>query len=146
MATFAARKWPECRILHHLSQSFRGPSADPLCRRAPWKRGGRRAMRAVWATKINLVGAHLAPKIFPRNYNLIQKITNFQNIFLKIKLFYMHQYTITSEIYVDTYHNIHIAKNKKNENSFTTGCTSYQHAHHMSSSKSPRNLTSTINF
>jgi hypothetical protein len=29
-----------------------------------------------------------------RNYNLIQKITNFQNIFLKIKLFYMHQYTI----------------------------------------------------
>ena len=34
-----------------------------------------------------------------RNYNLIQKITNFQNIFLKIKLFYMHQYTMTSEIY-----------------------------------------------
>jgi hypothetical protein len=32
-----------------------------------------------------------------RNYNLIQKITNFQNIFLKIKLFYMHQYTMTSE-------------------------------------------------
>jgi hypothetical protein len=28
-----------------------------------------------------------------RNYNLIQKITDFQNIFLKIKLFYMHQYT-----------------------------------------------------
>ena len=65
MATFAARKWPECRILHHLSQGFRGPSVDPLCRRAPWKRGGRRAMRAVWANKINLVGAHLAPKIFP---------------------------------------------------------------------------------
>jgi hypothetical protein len=34
-----------------------------------------------------------------RNYNLIQKITNFQNIFLKINLFYMHQYTMTSEIY-----------------------------------------------
>jgi hypothetical protein len=34
-----------------------------------------------------------------RNYNLIQKITNFQNIFLKIKLFCMHQYTMTSEIY-----------------------------------------------
>ena len=34
-----------------------------------------------------------------RNYNLIQKITNFQNIFLKIILFYMHQYTMTSEIY-----------------------------------------------
>jgi hypothetical protein len=38
-----------------------------------------------------------------RNYNLIQKIINFQNIFLKIKLFYMHQYTMsmsmTSEIY-----------------------------------------------
>ena len=34
-----------------------------------------------------------------RNYNLIQKIKNFQNIFLKINLFYMHQYTITSEIY-----------------------------------------------
>ena len=29
MANFAARKWPECRILHHLSQGFRGPSADP---------------------------------------------------------------------------------------------------------------------
>ena len=28
-----------------------------------------------------------------RNYNLIQMITNFQNIFLKIKLFYIHQYT-----------------------------------------------------
>ena len=26
-----------------------------------------------------------------RNYNLIQKIINFQNIFLKINLFYMHQ-------------------------------------------------------
>ena len=26
MANFAARKWPEYRILHHLSQ---GPSADP---------------------------------------------------------------------------------------------------------------------
>ena len=26
MANFAARKWPECRILHHLSQGFRGPS------------------------------------------------------------------------------------------------------------------------
>ena len=26
-----------------------------------------------------------------RNYNLIQKITNFQNIFLKINLFYVHQ-------------------------------------------------------
>jgi hypothetical protein len=47
---------------------------------------------------------------------------------------------------VDTYHNIHIAKNKKNENSFTTGCTNYKHPLHMSSSKSPRNLTSTINF
>jgi hypothetical protein len=34
-----------------------------------------------------------------RNYNLIQKIKNFQNIFLKINLFYMHQYTMTSEIY-----------------------------------------------
>jgi hypothetical protein len=34
-----------------------------------------------------------------RNYNLIQKITNFQNTFLKINLFYMHQYTMTSEIY-----------------------------------------------
>ncbi|CAB9543682.1 hypothetical protein BROOK1789C_1119 [Bathymodiolus brooksi thiotrophic gill symbiont] len=41
---------------------------------------------------------------------------------------------------------VHIAKNKKNENSFTTGCTSYKHPHHMSSSKSPRNLISTINF
>jgi hypothetical protein len=30
---------------------------------------------------------------------ILQKITNFQNIFLKIKLFYMHQYTMTSEIY-----------------------------------------------
>jgi hypothetical protein len=30
-----------------------------------------------------------------RNYNLIQKITNFQNIFLKIKLFYMHQTLIS---------------------------------------------------
>jgi hypothetical protein len=29
-----------------------------------------------------------------RNYNLIQKIKNFQNISLKINLFYMHQYTI----------------------------------------------------
>ena len=38
---------------------------------------------------------------------------------------------------------VDIAKNKKNENSFTTGCTSY---HNMSNSKSPRNLTSTINF
>ena len=27
---------------------------------------------------------------------------------------------------------VHIAKNKKNENSFTTGCTSYKHPHHMS--------------
>ena len=27
------------------------------------------------------------------NYNLIQKIKNFQNISLKINLFYMHQYT-----------------------------------------------------
>jgi hypothetical protein len=27
-----------------------------------------------------------------------------------------------------------------------TGCTSYKHPHHMSSSKSPRNLISTINF
>jgi hypothetical protein len=35
---------------------------------------------------------------------------------------------------------VHIAKNKKNENSFTTGCTSYKHPHHMSSSKSSRNL------
>ena len=35
---------------------------------------------------------------------------------------------------------------KKNENSFTTECTSYKHPHHMSSSKSPRNLTSIINF
>ena len=34
-----------------------------------------------------------------RNYNLIQKIQNFQNIFLKINLFYMHQYTMTSKIY-----------------------------------------------
>ena len=34
-----------------------------------------------------------------RNYNLIQKIKNFQNIFLKINLFYMHQYTMTLEIY-----------------------------------------------
>ena len=34
-----------------------------------------------------------------RNYNLIQKIKNFQNIFLKINLFYMPQYTMTSEIY-----------------------------------------------
>jgi hypothetical protein len=34
-----------------------------------------------------------------RNYNLIQKIINFQNTFLKINLFYMHQYTMTSEIY-----------------------------------------------
>jgi hypothetical protein len=42
---------------------------------------------------------------------------------------------------------VHIAKNKKKkENSFTTGCTSYKHPHHMLSSKSPRNLTSTINF
>jgi hypothetical protein len=41
---------------------------------------------------------------------------------------------------------VHIAKNKKNENSFTTICTSYKHPHHMLSSKSPRNLTSTINF
>jgi hypothetical protein len=39
-----------------------------------------------------------------------------------------------------------IAKNKKNENSFTTGCTSYKHPHHMLSSKSPRNLISTINL
>jgi hypothetical protein len=31
-----------------------------------------------------------------RNYNLIQKIKNFQNISLKINLFYMHQYTMTS--------------------------------------------------
>jgi hypothetical protein len=38
-----------------------------------------------------------------RNYNLIQKIKNFQNIFLKINLFYMHQYTMTSEIYSLTY-------------------------------------------
>jgi hypothetical protein len=37
-------------------------------------------------------------------------------------------------------------KEKKNENSFTTGCTSYKHPHHMSSSKLPRNLISTINF
>ena len=37
-------------------------------------------------------------------------------------------------------------KEQKNEHSFTTGCTSYKHPHHMSSSKSPRNLTSTINF
>jgi len=37
-------------------------------------------------------------------------------------------------------------KEQKNENSFTTGCTSYKHPHHMSSSKSPRNLISTINF
>ena len=49
MANFAARKWPEYRILHHLSQ---GPSADhPPWRRAPCKRGVRRAMRAWWAPK-----------------------------------------------------------------------------------------------
>ena len=30
-----------------------------------------------------------------RNYNLIQKIKNFQSDFLKINLFYMHQYTMT---------------------------------------------------
>jgi hypothetical protein len=33
---------------------------------------------------------------------------------------------------------IMFAKNKRNENSFTTGCTSYKHPHHMSSSKRPR--------
>ena len=42
MANFAARKWPEYKILNHLSQGFRGPSADPR-RRAPCKRGVRRA-------------------------------------------------------------------------------------------------------
>jgi hypothetical protein len=41
MANFAARKWPEYRILHHLSQ---GLQRTP-CRRAPCKRGVRRAMR-----------------------------------------------------------------------------------------------------
>ena len=41
---------------------------------------------------------------------------------------------------------VYIPKNKKNENSFTTGYTSYKHPHHMSSFKSPRNLISTINF
>ena len=29
MANFAARKWPECMILHHLSQCFRGPLKAP---------------------------------------------------------------------------------------------------------------------
>jgi hypothetical protein len=39
MANFAARKWPECRILHHLSQGFRGAWSGPrtTCHRAPRK-------------------------------------------------------------------------------------------------------------
>jgi hypothetical protein len=39
-----------------------------------------------------------------------------------------------------------LQRTKKNENSFTTGCTSYKHPHHIPSSKSPRNLISTIHF
>jgi hypothetical protein len=47
--------------------------------------------------KILHSGHFLAAKL--AIHKLIQKITNFQNIFLKINLFYMLQYTITSEIY-----------------------------------------------
>ena len=39
-----------------------------------------------------------------------------------------------------------LQRTKKNENSFTTGCTSYKHPHYIPNSKSPRNLISTINF
>jgi hypothetical protein len=45
MANFAARKWPECMILHHLYQGFWGALSGPwtLYRKAPYKRGGKRA-------------------------------------------------------------------------------------------------------
>ena len=72
MANFVARKWPECRILHHLSQGFQGPSADPLpqgtlqARRQASYARLMGPLQIVWATKINLVGDHLAPKIFPQ--------------------------------------------------------------------------------
>ena len=67
MANFAARKWPECMILHHISQGIEGPltptvrhlSSEVAC--APY-----RPLTNCVGYQINLVGAHLAPKILPQ--------------------------------------------------------------------------------
>jgi hypothetical protein len=67
----------------------------------PYGRGSVEGPRKPWDKwcKILHSGHFLAAKLAIQKLNLIQKITDFQNIFLKIKLFYMHQYTMTSEIY-----------------------------------------------